>query len=63
MKISIIKYVINKNKTQKTVTHALNIPERHVKNIIKISRKEGYEDIRYKNKFHNNQYFIADYHT
>ena len=50
-RITIIQSVIDKRRTQKEASIALNISERQIRNLVKRYREEGSIGIKHKNKF------------
>lgn len=51
-RIAIIQSVLDKKRTQKEASEALNLSERQIRKIVKRYREEGVEGIKHKNKTH-----------
>lgn len=59
-RITIIKSVIDKKRTQKEAAISLGISDRQVRNIIKKIKEQGFEGIKHKNKSHKPKHAFSE---
>lgn len=59
-RITIIKSVIDKKRTQKEAAISLGISDRQVRNLIKKFKDNGYEGLKHKNKLHKPAHAFND---
>lgn len=59
-RITIIQSVIDKKRTQKEASIALNVSERQIRNLVKHYREEGALGLKHKNKFNKPSHAFSD---
>ena len=59
-RITIIQAVIDKKRTQKEASIALNVSERQIRNLVKRYREEGALGLKHKNKFNKPSHAFSD---